>query len=62
MINKCCDQLREYELSSGSVVQRQQEVLEQFEVFRAPWASESSRMKLEDEWEALKECYVAADC
>lgn len=54
--------LKEYELTSGTVIERQQSVLEQFEVFRSPWEMETNRKALGEEWESLRECFIAADC
>lgn len=42
--------------------ERLQSVLEQFEVFRAPWREEEKRRGLAQEWSDLGDCFVPVDC
>ena len=53
--NKACD---DYALQTGAVVERRQEDLEKFEVFRCPWIDEAQRINLAGEWAMLEECFV----
>lgn len=49
---------RRYEVKPGEVLERMQGHLEQFEVWRCPWRQEESRLSLQQEWEALKDCFI----
>ena len=53
---------KQYELKPGSVIERQQAHLEQFEVFRCPWRMDNLRKPLFQEWEANKDCFLQTDC
>jgi hypothetical protein len=53
---------RPYELKPGSIVQRLQFDMEQFEVFRSAWKQEKARKSLVEEWQMLSDCFVQTDC
>ena len=55
------DLARKYELRPGEILERFQNHLELFEVFRCPWKQEALRKSLIQEWEALKDCYIDMD-
>ena len=57
--NEAC---KKYELKPGSVIERQQAHLEQFEVFRCQWRTENMRKPLYLEWGANRDCYLQTDC
>jgi len=53
------DACKPYEVKPGQVIERLQNHLEQFEVFRTAWIHESSRKSLVAEFELLEDCYIA---
>jgi len=53
---------KRYDVKIGDVLERLQGHLEQFEVYRVPWAQEKMRLSLSEEWNLLKECYRNMDC
>lgn len=53
---------KKFELRPGEVLERQQQDLEQFEVFRSEWMQEQSRLNLPQEYASLDDCFVAVDC
>jgi hypothetical protein len=57
--NEAC---KRYELKPGSVIERQQAHLEQFEVFRCPWKNESRRRSLREEWANASDSFLQTDC
>lgn len=50
-----------YELKPGEILERFQNHLEFFEVFRCPWRHETARKSLKQEWEVLKDCFIDVD-
>jgi len=46
-------------MQTGSVIERDQSHLEEYEVFRARWPGEMERLRrpLADEWAALNDCF-----
>jgi hypothetical protein len=56
------DACKPFELLIGEVLERQQLHLEKFEVYRTEWKHEKLRKQLLEEWAALQECFLAADC
>jgi hypothetical protein len=56
--NEAC---KPYELKPGVVIERQQAVIERFEVFRVPWSQEPMRMPLREELSGLTECFLVYD-
>jgi Ca2+-binding EF-hand superfamily protein len=52
------DLAKKYELKNGEILERFQNHLELFEVFRCPWKQEAMRKSLPQEWECLKDCFI----
>mmetsp|Transcript_121 Transcript_121/g.211 ORF Transcript_121/g.211 Transcript_121/m.211 type:complete len:537 (-) Transcript_121:3610-5220(-) len=57
-----CEACKPFEPRPGEVLERRQEHLEQFEVFRTEWRQEKLRRPLLQEWASLQECFQPADC
>ena len=56
------DACKPYELKPGVVVERTQAHIEQFEVFRCPWASEKSRKPLREDLACMSESFLNNKC
>jgi hypothetical protein len=56
------DACKPFELKAGEVVERTQAVLEEYEVYRVPWRDEAKRMRLDNEWPSLVDCFRQSDC
>ena len=52
------EKCKPYNLKPGEVVERTQQHIEQFEVFRTPWKEEKSRRPLSDELKTLTACFL----
>ena len=52
------ENLSAFDLKPGTVIQRIQMDLEQYEIYRVPYVHESKRWSLYNEWTALSECYI----
>jgi hypothetical protein len=57
-----CEACKPFEPRPGEVLERRQDHLEQFEVFRAEWRHERLRRPLLQEWASLQECFQPVDC
>ena len=55
------DACKPHDLMIGDVIERNQGVLEMFEVCRAPWKDEADRKELAGEWDALIDCYRSVE-
>eukprot|EP01038_Epipyxis_sp_PR26KG_P011939 gene11939-15981_t len=55
------EESKSYEVKIGEVLKRNQSHLELFEVYRSQWKQEEFRKSFADEWNILKDCYVAVD-
>ena len=51
-----------FELKQGEVIERSQAVLEEYEVYRVPWRVEAKRIRLDNEWPSLIDCYRQSEC
>lgn len=52
---------KQYELKSGEILERFQNHLELFEVFRCPWKQEPLRKPFTQEWDLLRDCFIDMD-
>lgn len=55
------DSVKAYELKPNEILERVQNHLECFEIFRLPWKDEDQRKSLMQEWSILSDCFIAAD-
>ena len=55
------ENLSAFDLKPGTVIQRIQMDLEQYEIYRIPYIHESKRWSLYREWTALSECYISLE-
>jgi hypothetical protein len=55
------DACKPYEINSGSVIERKQAQLEQFEVYRKRWNDEPLRLPIRNELDLLVNCFQTAD-
>eukprot|EP01039_Chlorochromonas_danica_P007761 gene7761-8572_t len=53
--------VKAYDIKSGDVIERLQEHIEAFEVFRTKWNQEALRRPLLSEWTLLQDCYHTVD-
>lgn len=53
---------KQFELKPGEIIERTQDHLEQFVVYRCRWNEENKRRPFADDWDSLTACFIAADC